>query len=268
MAWKRKSYCKIKDCMKPGDVIAFSKDRPVSKFIELITDSEVAHVGVVLHATLLIGGEPQGKPLNLVAEATSSGVRISRLCGLQENYDGEIWWLPLSCESRETLKPNLNSFCQFLLDADGNPYDFENAIIEGLQELIGQKRSFLREAVDAVFSLFRRGNAQALFRELIDDSELADIQEERHLKTFLINWLISYRKLANINSEEDVKKYFCSELVSEAFRCNGIINVADAEAVNPIELCQFRIYADDYVQFSGDEDKEIEGFNSKSPRGD
>lgn len=268
MAWKRKSYCEIKDCIKPGDVIAFSKENPISRLIELITDSEVAHVGVVLHATLLIGGKPHGEHINLVAEATSSGVRISRLCGLQENYEGEIWWLPLSCESRETLRPNLDSFCQFLLDGDGNPYDFENAIIEGVQELIGQKRSFLKKAVDVVFSLFRRGDARTLSRELIDDSELEDIQEERDIKTFFIQRLINYRSLVNINDEEDVKKYFCSELVSEAFRCNGIINVADAETVNPIELCQLRIYAKDYVQFKGDEDKKIEGFNSKSPTGD
>jgi hypothetical protein len=249
--------------MKPGDVIAFSKQSPISWLIELITDSEVAHVGVVLPAKLLIDGEPHGERFNLVAEATASGVRISRLCGLQENYNGEIWWLPLGCRYRKKLEPKLDDFCQFLLDGDGAPYDLEGAIIEGLQELTGKKRSFSNFAR----SLFRDGGARRIVRQLIRYPELKhikklkDLRKKTKVRMYLTNWLITHLKL---EGEEDVKRYFCSELVTAAFKQNNIINVEDAETVNPIELCRFRIYAKNYVQFRG-EKKEIEEFNSISP---
>ena len=269
MSWKQKSYSQIKDCMKPGDVIAFSKQSPISWLIELITDSEVAHVGVVLPAKLLIDGEPHGERFNLVAEATAScesespdSVVCKRIIMVRSG--GCRWVAAID----KKLEPKLDDFCQFLLDGDGAPYDLEGAIIEGLQELTGKKRSFSNFAR----SLFRDGGARRIVRQLIRYPELffkahqklKDLRKKTKVRMYLTNWLITHLKL---EGEEDVKRYFCSELVTAAFKQNNIINVeanTDAETVNPIELCRFRIYAKNYVQFRG-EKKEIEEFNSISP---
>ena len=259
----RKEYHEIRNCMKPGDVIAFSRNHVVSKTIELVTDSEVAHVGVVLPSTLAVDGGPN-KSLNFVVEATASGVRIISLCGLQENYDGEMWWLPLNCESRKTLEPHLNSFCKFLLDRDGTGYDVENAILEGLRTLMGEDSLFV-ELIDRI-SDFWRDRIWSKLTGWVRRDQLEEITDEEGFKERIVKTAID-RLIADKKVDEDAKaesdqgkRYFCSELVAEAFQDHGLINGRDVQTVTPIELCQFDIYAK-CVQFKGAE-KKI--FNSES----
>ncbi len=54
---------------------------------------------------MLINDEPQAGKLNQIIESTFlngfSGVSINRLSDRIETYNDEMWWLPLSDESRE-----------------------------------------------------------------------------------------------------------------------------------------------------------------------
>ena len=132
--WQEDTYENIRNEMQPGDVIAFSGKKFTSSAIKEITNSNVSHVGVIFQSTLLINGEPQQGVLNQVAEATLSGVRLTRLSGIVRNYEeGQIWWLPLSDAARENL--DLETFHNFLLHHEGLPYDFSQAATLGLDKL-------------------------------------------------------------------------------------------------------------------------------------
>ena len=127
-----KKYCEIRDCMKPGDVIAFSGKKALSETIKWATRSNVSHVGVVLQYRLIVDGKPEGRVFNQVAEATDSGVKIVNLSGKQQAYEGEMWWLPLSGESRGRL--NFNNFSGFLIDSEGAPYDSLPTLFKSWQD--------------------------------------------------------------------------------------------------------------------------------------
>ena len=131
--WQQDTYKNVRNRMQPGDVIAFSGKKFSSDTIKWITDGNVSHVGVVFQSRLLANGTPQPGLLNQVAESTALGVRFTRLSGIMRNYEGQIWWLPLSETSRARL--DLETFHNFLLHHEGRPYDFHQAGILGLDKL-------------------------------------------------------------------------------------------------------------------------------------
>ena len=124
MALLQKSYEEIRENMKPGDVIAFSGQKLHSNAIKIFTDSIVSHVGVIF--------SPK-PPFNRVAEATTSGVTITKLSERVCNYGGKMWWLPLSKAARGKL--DLQKFSNFLLRNEGKPYDIWQAIGAGVDVL-------------------------------------------------------------------------------------------------------------------------------------
>ena len=133
------AYEEIRDRMQPGDVIAFSGKGNLSEVIRWATRSQVSHVGVVLQSKLLVGATPQDGFFNQIIESTSlngfSGVTITRLSDRVYAYDGDMWWLPLSEESRENL--NLQRFFDFLIHQERKPYDVPQAIRSALDTLDG-----------------------------------------------------------------------------------------------------------------------------------
>ncbi|RKU32138.1 hypothetical protein C6495_11480 [Candidatus Poribacteria bacterium] len=135
----RENYREIRNRMQPGDVIAFSGNGNLSEVIRWATRSQVSHVGVVLQSKLLIEDTPQEGFFNQIIESTSlngfSGVTITRLSDRVNAYDGDMWWLPLSEESRENL--NLQRFFDFLIHHDRRPYDAPQAILSVLDTLDG-----------------------------------------------------------------------------------------------------------------------------------
>ncbi len=272
MPVRRDTYENIKEDVQPGDVIAFSGEGLIPELIRLVTGSqEVSHVGVVLSHHLSINGEPQDDCLHLVAEANASGVRIISLCSLQSEYDGKLWWLPLNCESRQRL--NLRCFYDFLLSRDGSHYDYENAIIEGLRELTDEQNLVLRLG-NWLWDLLRgNDNRQNFVDRLIADPELEDLGDPEDIRVKLVDWFIQNLDLAEITNEEDVKQYFCSELVTDALQRSGVfgdLERIDPETVNPLELCQFKLYQENYVLLQSDDGAQsdeglpkIEDFNTK-----
>ena len=267
MSSKLKLYSEIKNCMKPGDVIAFSGDNLISEVIKSATDGQISHVGVILAVGLSIDGDPARGSFNLVAEATAEGVRIINLSGLQRAYKGKIWWLPLSCEYRGKLELNFSKLCDFLIEKDGEPYNYVQAIMEGLEELIGNRNLLVRLA-RSLFSLFTGDNEMELIDGWINNVEVKKIKKMSDFKNRLIQALTGDSKSESTTPEEDAKKYFCSELATHALKVGGVLpdtDNIDPERVNPSELCQFKIY-EKCVQFKGDDGlEEINDFNSKDP---
>ena len=204
MVWKRDTYASIRGQMQPGDVIAFAGKKPVSDMIKAFTGSNVSHVGVVLQWEL-IGRDPASSKRILVAEATAAGVQFTQLSRFVETYEGELWWLPLSEESRRKWKAEKQEFFKFLLEQEGKPYDYYQA---------------LKAGVDSLDALGLTAN------------------------------------------REDFEKFFCSELVVAALEKAGVLGPINASEVIPVQLCQFKLYKEKYVQFKGDDDIKIHGFNS------
>ena len=136
MGLLEREYSAVRNSMKPGDVIAFSGKKAFSQTIKLATISNVSHVGVVLQTKLEMNGESHGCLFNQVAEATASGVKFTNLSELEENYEGELWWLPLSRESRRELKRRHQAFFDFLIDSIGAPFDSLGALIRAWEDTL------------------------------------------------------------------------------------------------------------------------------------
>lgn len=274
---RRDTYANIRGDIQPGDVIAFAGEGLISELIRLITGSqEVSHVGIVLSANLSTNGEPPDDCFHLVVEAHASGVRIISLCSLQSEYNGRLWWLPLSCESRQRLQPNLEAFYNFLLRSDGSDFDYESMIIEGLRELVAEQNLLVRLGRWLLDRLRGNPNRQSFVDLLVTDSELENIRDPEALRQRLVDWFIQNPCFPEIRTPEDVRAYFCSELVTHALQLGGVfgdVEGIDPETINPLELCQFMLYNSDYVLLSTEEDSgesdedlpEIEDFNTIDP---
>lgn len=63
---------------------------------------------------------------------------------------------------------------------------------------------------------------------------------------------------------EDFLRFFCSELATAALEAGGVIRDVNASEVTPIDLCSFRLFAEDYHLLKGGV-VEIDGYNSRSP---
>lgn len=135
MPWKSAKYDQVRKNMRPGDVIAFAGNGPVSEIIMRTTQSNVSHVGVILQSEP-VAGEP-GSGTFQVIESTSLdgrvGVTISRLSERIQSYEGKVWWLPLRDSVRQRM--DVEAFRQFLLQQEGKPYDVPQAIMSGLDQL-------------------------------------------------------------------------------------------------------------------------------------
>lgn len=137
MGWKQDLYQDARKNMKAGDVIAFSGKGDFSEIIKWATRAPVSHVGVVLQSKLLIDDQPQEGLFNQIIESTSlngfSGVNISRLSDRLDTYDGEIWWLPLKQEMRDSM--DKKKFYDFLIHQNRKAYDMPQAIKSALDLL-------------------------------------------------------------------------------------------------------------------------------------
>lgn len=130
------TYEEARKLMEPGDVIAFSGKGNISEVIKLFTKSAVSHVGVVFQTKQVNDPDPD-RFMNTLMESNSldaaSGVVMTRLSDRVCNYDGKLWWLPLSKEVRKRM--DLRTFFDFLVKQEGKAYDTKQAIKCALDEL-------------------------------------------------------------------------------------------------------------------------------------
>lgn len=132
--------------MKPGDIIAFSGKGHFSEIIKWATCSQVSHVGIVYESKVLLDGEAQEGCVVDIMESTTlhtdpatgqrvAGVQRNRMSLRLKYYEGDMWWLPLSEESRAKL--DLVKFTNFLLHYEGRPYDMPQAVKSALDAMDG-----------------------------------------------------------------------------------------------------------------------------------
>ena len=130
VADRMKRYSKVRNQMRPGDVIAFGGKGHFSEIIKFATRSVVSHVGVVFQVD-----RSGGKFKNLVMESTSldgkAGVQINFLSQRVRNYGGEVWWLPLEKQYTNMIEKS-DDFFEFLRTQVGKEYDMVQAIQAGV----------------------------------------------------------------------------------------------------------------------------------------
>jgi len=127
------TYHEIRDRIAPGDVIAFGGSGHFSQLIKRVLSYPVSHVGVVYE----LGEDVERRVM--VIESTSlydqKGVQLNALSRHVENYDGELWWLPLSRDTR--LRMDFERFVDFGRAHLGKPYDFRQAVGAAIDVKIG-----------------------------------------------------------------------------------------------------------------------------------
>lgn len=125
MAHSKLSYSECRHHMQPGDIIAFGGNSLFSKWAKLTTRSKVSHVAVVMQTQMRASQDTRF--FNQVIEATDyngrSGVMVNRLSDRVQDYDGDIWWLPLGQPAREQFAQGEQAFFDFLFDQKGKKYD-------------------------------------------------------------------------------------------------------------------------------------------------
>lgn len=115
------SYEKAQSRMQAGDVIAFGGSSHFSGIIKMAIRAEVSHIGIVLNSR--IKEEGSGKNIHYLIDATSrQGVAITPVKERIDEYDGDVWWLPLRQDLREHTFDQ-QAFYTFLADQEGKKYD-------------------------------------------------------------------------------------------------------------------------------------------------
>ncbi len=129
------SYDKVRERMRPGDVIAFGGKGHSSDIIKFATFSDVSHVAVILQTKVL--NDKTGRFFNEIIESTTmngaAGVRTARLSDCLSIYEGEIWWLPLN--ERIRTRFDEKEFYNFLFQQKGREYDLPQAVKAGIDLL-------------------------------------------------------------------------------------------------------------------------------------
>jgi len=126
------NYSDARQLMKPGDVIAFGGKSAFSQIIKLVTFSEVSHVGVILKTQ--IADDNSGQFFNQIIESTGKkGVSVSRFSQALEDYEGDVWWLPLSDQIRNE-QFDVKSFFDFLYHQASSDisYDLSQALMSAV----------------------------------------------------------------------------------------------------------------------------------------
>ena len=138
MPVRKMTYAQARPKMKPGDVIAFGGKAHFSEIIKFSTRSSVSHVGAILQTKVV--DDETGRFFNQIIESTSlhgfNGVHVSRFSDRLDNYDGEVWWLPLRKSLREESFDQ-TAFYNFLFNQarERKPYDTPQAIKSALDAL-------------------------------------------------------------------------------------------------------------------------------------
>lgn len=139
----QKKYHEIREQIQQGDVIAFSGKGHVSELIKLFTLSPVSHVAIVMKDKELTD-EGVLITVNNIIESTTldgfAGVVVNRLSKRLKNYDGEVWWLPLSDMVRQ--RTNFEVFYDWLKNQRRKLYDTWQAIGAGFDFISVNREDF------------------------------------------------------------------------------------------------------------------------------
>lgn len=134
-------YSEARKLMQPGDLIGFSGKGLISSVIKMVTQSDISHVGVILKSRI----SKSGLDINQLIESTSlgggyAGVKIGRMSATVRTYRGDIFWYPLTEESRTKL--DQGKMFDFLLSHKDKKYDTLQAAFSALDILPDMHEDF------------------------------------------------------------------------------------------------------------------------------
>ena len=109
----------IIDKIRPGDIFAFSGNTLFSSLVKLVSNSNISHVGIALSNSIMIESTMESNSHNI-------GVFENTIITHLSNYDGSVWFLPLSDETHNKL--NKTKFFDFINSNEHKPYDLPGAI--------------------------------------------------------------------------------------------------------------------------------------------
>jgi hypothetical protein len=178
----RAPYSEVRHRMNPGDVLAFAGRGPVSRLISEKTDSPITHVAVIIQTSVRFNGKPQAGVMNQMIESTTldgkSGVVISRISDRLRKYNGDVYWLPLSRDSR--IRFDGKAFHDFLLRSEHRPYDTPGVVRIWLRQvpLMGTLLFSAMAPRHSLQSLFcSELVAEALYRASVIPDDMHDPNE-------------------------------------------------------------------------------------------
>ena len=257
----------IQECMRPGDVIAFSGGKFVSDVIMAITRGNVSHVGIVVPSEFL--DQPCDEPV--VAEVNQKGLVFSPLSDIVEDNNEMLWWLPLANRPTEA---RINAAVEAHRETE---YDYLQAgllaleYFESVYEWVGRQlhediRSLL---LDRGVPLLRERFIEAGSRFIPRETLEGNLSEES-LRKFLAGSIddhLDANDIADflvefIGNREDTTRLFCSEFVAKVLEDSKVIGSIEEARTTPIELCLLEgIYAES-VQFKGSEEQKIRKYDN------
>lgn len=130
---KQMEYKEARKLMKPGDVIAYGGKGLLSSVIQNVTHSPVSHVGIIMQTEV-----SNDTFVNQIIESNgkkkgNTGVQVWRMSERVEEYDGNIWWLPMF------INFDRKKFVGFCLNQVGKKYDVRQAFGSALDAFPDQK---------------------------------------------------------------------------------------------------------------------------------
>lgn len=263
MVFRRVEHpAEIQACMRPGDVIAFSGGKLVSRVIMAISGGNVSHVGIIVPSEFL--GRSCDEPV--VAEVNEKGLIFSPLSDIVEDNNDILWWLPLANRPAEEC---INAAVGVHTETT---YDWLQAGLLALEyfestcESVGRHlHGHIRSGLLNYGVSLLRGVLISAGSRFIPTETLEDNLSEESLRTLLAKAIDNHLEANDIaeflvefvGNEEDTTRLFCSEFVAKVLEESGVINSIEEAQTTPIELCLLKgVYAES-VQFKGRECQEI-----------
>lgn len=135
MGMEPMTYGDVRTRMQPGDVVGFGGANVLSEIIMKAGNSRVSHTGIIveratgdgaprfLEATVRLKNNDR----TLVAKITSF---LDRL----EEYDGDVWWLPLSAAVRGNFREQ--DFVAFCHGIEGKLFDIAEGVLVVLKDAL------------------------------------------------------------------------------------------------------------------------------------
>ena len=112
---------RVESELRPGDVLAFAGHGLISQVVQAVTGSGISHVGIVMS-----GGPAPARIIESTSLDGFTGVTDGLFLARIPQYNGQVWWYPLSPENRAKCRPL--TFAAWLDEQNGDRYATWEAI--------------------------------------------------------------------------------------------------------------------------------------------
>lgn len=135
----RATFDEVKDLIRPGDLFAFGGYEPESRLIQLVGRAPISHTALAWQTG------PDGPVL---MEAVGVGVRRAPIQRRVQEYNGDVWWIPMSEEARAYL--DIPAMQRFLAEQEGKEFDTPGMLPAAI-DLPGSGASEAKEDLSRLF---------------------------------------------------------------------------------------------------------------------